>query len=102
MKLSFLVGLVPILLLEMEPPMLIFLTLLLRDLIKRQEKTVQSAEKIKREKAHCYINVPSTHFCRAVLDPFKAVSLLEKKMLLASSYKEEITTVSLYRNILVH
>lgn len=63
--------------------MLVLLMFLLRDLIKRQEKTVQPTEKIKGEKAYCYINVPSSPFCRAVLDPFKAVSLREKKMLLA-------------------
>lgn len=55
--------------------MLILLMFLLRDLVKRQEKTVQPTEKIKGGKAFCYINVPSSHFCRAVLDPFKEVSL---------------------------
>lgn len=65
----------PILLLEMELPMLILLMFLLRDLIKRQEKTLQPTEKIEGEKAYCYINVPSSHIHRDVLDPFKAVSL---------------------------
>lgn len=80
---KFLIGLIPILLLEMEPPKLILLMFLLRDLIKRQEKTVQPTEKIKGGKAYCYINVPSSHFHRAVLDPFKAVSLRVQKTPLA-------------------
>lgn len=63
--------------------MLILLMFLLRDVIKRRQKTVQPTEKIRGEKAYCYINVLSSHFCRAALDVFKAVSLQEKKMLLA-------------------
>lgn len=80
---KFLIGVIPTLSLEIELPMLILLMFLLRDISKRQEKTVQPTEKIKGEKAYCYINVLSSHFCRAALDPFKAVSFREKKMLLA-------------------
>lgn len=72
---KFLIGLIPTLSLEMELPMLILLVFLLRDVSKRWEKTVQPTEKIKGKKAYYYINVLSSHFCRAALDPFKAVSL---------------------------
>lgn len=80
---KFLIGVILTLSLKIELPMLILLMFLLRDISKRQEKTVQPTEKIKGEKAYCYINVLSSHFCRAALDPFKAVFLREKTMLLA-------------------
>lgn len=80
---KFLIGLIPTLSLEMELPLLILLMFLLRNVIKRWKKIVQPTEKIKGEKAYCYINVLSSHFCRAAVDLFKAVSLREKKMLLA-------------------
>lgn len=80
---KFVIGLIPTLVTGNRAAYAYSFNVFIKRCEQSWEKTAQPTEKIKGEKAYSYINVLSSHFCRAALDLFKAVSLREKKMLLA-------------------